>query len=196
MKYIVGIDEAGRGPLAGPVAVAAFAVAGGFDEEFFDGIRDSKQLSEKRREEWIAKFKNEKEKGKLNFAVSCSSATTIDRKGIVHAIRKALRRSLEKLNMHPKRLKIFLDGSLEAPKIFTDQKTVIRGDEKIPIIAAASIVAKVHRDRKMARLAKRYPLYGFDIHVGYGTSAHCKAIKRHGPCGIHRRSFLRKMLAD
>ena len=191
IKHIVGIDEVGRGPVAGPVTVCACAAAADFDMTLFDGIRDSKKLSPKKREEWFQKISTWKALGNLDFAFVSISANEIDRMGIAPAIRKALSSALDMLSLDPSITQVMLDGSLYAPEIFSIQKTIIKGDEKIPIISAASIVAKVMRDTYMVEQAAVYPVYGFDMHKGYGTAAHMKAIKKHGLSPLHRKSFLR-----
>ncbi|KKS95032.1 MAG: ribonuclease H, partial [Candidatus Giovannonibacteria bacterium GW2011_GWB1_43_13] len=124
----------------------------------------------------------------------------IDKKGISHALRLAVRRCIDKLKtrlpdgqVENSKLKIVLDGSLYAPPEY-NQRTIIKGDEKIPIIAAASIIAKVTHDRKMVRLAKKYPKYSFHIHKGYGTKLHYKLVKKHGLCDIHRRSYCSRLI--
>jgi len=189
MKYLVGIDEVGRGPLAGPVAVGVLVMKENL--KIFGKIRDSKKLSVKQREEWFKIICAERQRGALDFSVSFISHITIDKSGLAWALRTAIARSLARLAI-PTASEIFLDGGLRAPEIFKNQKTIIKGDEKIPVIALASIVAKVTRDRLMIRLAKRYPEYGFEKHKGYGTKEHFAAIKKHGLCPIHRRSFLLK----
>lgn len=192
--FTVGIDEAGRGPLAGPISVGAFSIKSKDILKRFKGVKDSKQLSEKQREEWFKTIKQRRKEGKIAYAVSFSSAEVIDSKGITRATRAALNRCLKKLenkDFAPLKCKVLLDGSLYAPSRYADQKTIIDGDAKEPIIALASICAKVLRDRKMKRLAKKYPQYGFEIHKGYGTKAHYRAIKKHGVSKIHRRSFLK-----
>ena len=134
----------------------------------------------------------------MPFAVSSVSNVLIDMFGISAATRLAVGRCLKKLAMdyglRTMDSKILLDGSLYAPKTYENQETIIKGDEKIPIIAVASIIAKVKRDRAMVRLHKKFPQYGFAVHKGYGTKFHQKAIKTHGLCSIHRRSFCRKFL--
>ena len=192
MHYLVGIDEAGRGPLAGPVAVGIVKISLDFKKNFFTGIKDSKKLTALGRELWFARTLTARREGKLDFAVSLVSEKIIDRKGIVYAISIDIKRSLEALNV-PTNVRIFLDGGLKAPKPFKHQRTVIRGDEKIPVISLASIVAKVTRDRKMTRLSKKFPKYNFHIHKGYGTSEHRRAIKKYGLTVIHRRSFLKTL---
>jgi ribonuclease HII len=212
-NYIIGIDEVGRGPIAGPVAVGAFLCM----PEFFDSIaidvplRDSKKLTKQQREKWFEYLKGEKEKGNCDFAVSMVSAEWIDKVGIVRSIQKALDRSLGEVakrnSLNSSRftpegpyatpnsenyvsLDIFLDGGLKAPKEYENQQTVIKGDELHPVISCASIVAKVSRDKVMADYAKDYPEYRFENHAGYGTKAHYTAIKKHGVTVLHRKSFL------
>ena len=186
-RYLVGIDEAGRGPLAGPVSVAAVVSIrrGGFNNK----IRDSKKLSEPKREEWFKWLKEKQKKGELKFAVSLVGEKIIDEQGIVPAVRIGIKRCLNRLKLNPAQCRVLLDGSLKAPKIYQDQETIIRGDETVSIIALASIAAKVTRDRKMVRLSKRFPNYQFSIHKGYGTRAHYAALRRHGLSPLHRRSF-------
>jgi len=192
VTHIVGIDEVGRGPLAGPVTVCACVVAYNFDFNLFKGIKDSKKLSLQKREEWFVKISDLKKIGNLNFALTSVSAREIDNIGIAVAIKKALDNSLEKLSLEPKSALIKLDGALKAPEKFIMQETIIKGDEKIPIISAASIIAKVMRDRYMIKQAKLYPNYGLDKHKGYGTAEHFKFIRKHGLSSIHRKSFLKK----
>ncbi len=192
--HIVGIDEVGRGPLAGPVTICACKIKSTFKQTHFKGIKDSKQLSPQKREEWFLKISDLKEMGELDFAFSSVSATEIDSIGIAAAIRKAIKKSLQTLRLDPKSTKIMLDGALKAPEEFSMQETIIKGDEKIPVISAASIVAKVVRDRFMEKQAKAYPGYGFESHKGYGTVKHCESIKKLGITPIHRRSFLSNIL--
>lgn len=194
MRYIVGIDEAGRGPLAGPVAVGAVSVAypersRGVAKKFFKSIKDSKKLSSIGRELWFTRALNARKEGRLNFAVSLVSEKVIDRMGIVYAIKLGIRKCLSTLKVSGDS-QIYLDGGLRAPEQFKHQKTIIKGDEKIPIISLASIMAKVTRDRKMVRLSKKFPKYNFHIHKGYGTNMHRRTIKKYGPTIIHRQSFL------
>lgn len=188
MKTIAkwGIDEAGRGPLAGPVAVATFGMKPGFLLKGFPKGRDSKKMSEAEREKWFAIFFEEKKKGNVFFENRFSSAAYIDKKGIVPAINDAMKRCLLHNGDH---CALLLDGALHAPARFLSQKTIIKGDEKEKLIACASIVAKVSRDRLMKRLAKKYPGYGLEIHKGYGTLAHRLAIKKLGLSAIHRKTF-------
>ena len=192
-KYLVGIDEAGRGPLAGPVAVGAVAVPrqhlAWFRREF-KLVKDCKQLSPRQREAWFLKIKQAEQSGRLKFAVSWSGNQIIDDRGIVPAIKLALTRALKRLELPAINCRVLLDGNLRAPSQYACQQTIIRGDESEPIIAVASIVAKVRRDHYMIKLARKYPGYQFEVHKGYGTKAHYQTIKRWGFSLIHRRSFL------
>lgn len=189
MKYLIGIDEAGRGPLAGPVAVGAVMVPADFDWKLLEGVRDSKKLSEKVREELFERAHALIATHSIRISVATSSAAYIDSYGIVPAIKRALGEALSKLEVAPEECRVLLDGSLSAPAAFTDQHTIIRGDESEPVISLASIAAKVLRDRRMENLALRYPAYGFDAHKGYGTLAHRRAISEVGLSDIHRASF-------
>jgi ribonuclease HII len=188
-----GIDEAGRGPLAGPVSVAVFGMRQGFRLAGFPSGRDSKKMSEREREKWYEVLEMERAKGNVFFAHAFSSASVIDRKGIVHAINAAMAKCFALLHARVDgRHRILLDGSLHAPERFVNQKTIIKGDEKEKVIACASIIAKVKRDRSMAVFSKKYPAYGFDAHKGYGTAAHRRAIAAHGLSPLHRASFCRR----
>ncbi len=188
---IIGIDEAGRGPLAGPVAVGAVLIPRGFNTALLSGVRDSKQLTERKREEWYAQMLSWRRDGFLSFSVALVGAVHIDRAGIVSAINLALHRSLARLSADPASSRVLLDGGLRAPAHYEYQKTIIRGDESEEAIALASIAAKVTRDRHMRRLGVLYPEYAFAVHKGYGTPAHYRALKKHGISPVHRRSFLR-----
>lgn len=186
----IGIDEAGRGPIAGPVAVGVFCLK---DSKIFRKItlplRDSKKLTKKQRQEWFLLLQKWKKEGLCDFYVSLVSASVIDKKGITHAIQKGIEKGLEKVCVSDKDT-ILLDGLLKAPKEFKKQKTIVKGDEKEKVISLASIVAKVTRDAYMERLSKKYPLYGFETHAGYGTRFHYEAIKEYGVSPSHRKTFL------
>jgi ribonuclease HII len=189
-QWVIGIDEAGRGPLAGPVAVGICAVDKAFDFTSLRDIRDSKTLSEKQREMWYKKLTALPH---LRWAVGLTSATLIDRKGIQFAVRDALARGLTKVNV-PITSCVLLDGGLHAPTQYRTQQTIIHGDAIEPLISAAAILAKVTRDRLMVRLGKKYPEYGFAVHKGYGTAAHRKAIVEYGLSRIHRVSFCSRII--
>ena len=193
-KYVVGIDEAGRGPLAGPVAVGTVKIEKGFNKKFFGGIKDSKKLTENERNKWFELAKSAQKRGRLHFSVSLVSNIVIDKHGISKAIKIGIKKNLLKLYVSPKDSYILLDGLLKAPIEYKNQLTIIKGDEKVPVISLASIVAKVTRDRYMANLAKKYPQYGFEQHKGYVTEIHRKAIKKHGATPTHRRTFLKNII--
>ncbi len=192
--YIIGVDEVGRGPLAGPVTVAVAMIPREFS---FGETRpnDSKKISEKKREEW---FLYAKEHSDIFYATSNVSSRMIDKIGISKATILAVKRSLEKLSstwktdIQVEQVEILLDGLLHAPEQYK-QKTIIKGDEKEPIISLASIIAKVTRDRMMVEISKKYPQYGFESHKGYGTKKHYESIKKYGILDIHRKSFLKSL---
>ncbi len=192
IKYLIGIDEVGRGPIAGPVAVGSFLFIKSDAKKYFKGVKESKQLKEEKREEWFGKILEAQKKGLINFAVTFQSDKVIDKRGLSFAIKNALKISLNKLKIKPEQALVLLDGGLYAPSEYKNQKTIIKGDTKEKVIALASICAKVLRDRKMRHWAKKYTDYSFDINKGYGTKAHYKAIEKHGLTPIHRRSFLQK----
>jgi ribonuclease HII len=194
IKYIIGIDEVGRGPLAGPVALGAFCVKKDFNFKKLLGIRDSKKLTPEKREYFLKKILELQKNKEVDFAVSYISAKEIDKIGISPAIKKALKNSLKKINKNRDECSIFLDGGLYAPEEYKRQKTIIKGDDKIKVISCASVVAKVLRDRLMCKLAKKYPKYGFDIHKGYGTKKHCESIRKNGICLEHRKCFLKNFV--
>ena len=207
IKTIIGIDEVGRGPLAGPVLVGAVCVEIGNIKvknrqvtnssdislelkKFFRGARDSKKLSAKKREEIFQKIKQAGKFNLLQYIVINRGARIVDKIGINAAIVDCIAECLKKLKVRPKKSFIFLDGGLQAPKKFIFQKTIIGGDDKKMIISLASIVAKVSRDALMSRLAKKFPRYGFEVHKGYGTKKHRKAIKKFGVSSIHRKTWI------
>jgi len=192
---IVGIDEVGRGPLAGPVSVGVLMFPKNAHPTLaciFGETRDSKKLGKKRREEWFLKIKKLQKEGVISYVVVSKSADFIDKKGISFAIRACIALALKKLKVEEK-AEVLLDGSLRAPAHFKNQKTIIKGDEKELPIALASIVAKVTRDRKMVKLSQKYPGYFWDINKGYGTKVHRETIKKLGFSPLHRRSFCKNI---
>jgi ribonuclease HII len=191
--FIIGIDEVGRGPIAGPVAVGAFVFLTPESKKLFKGVKESKQLTEQKREEWFLIIEKAKQDGHVDFCVTFQSEKIIDTKGLSFAIRKALTTSLEALEIEAEKALVLLDGGLKAPSRYKNQKTIIKGDEKEKAIALASICAKVLRDRKMNKLAKKHSGYGFEAHKGYGTRAHYSAIRKLGLLDAHRRSFLKSI---
>ncbi|MDR1647086.1 MAG: ribonuclease HII [Zoogloeaceae bacterium] len=176
---VCGIDEAGCGTLAGAVVAAAVLLN---PERPIPGLNDSKKLSEKRREALAKIIRAEA----LAFCVAEASAVEIDRLNILQATFLAMRRAVEGLAIAP--VSAAVDGN-RAPPLTIPVETVVKGDGKIAAIAAASILAKTTRDAAMRVLHERYPVYGFDRHMGYPTPAHLAALSRHGACPEHRRSF-------
>jgi len=194
-RYTVGIDEVGRGPLAGPVVVCALYISSGKSGELLRGIRDSKQLTQIQRERWFEKLTVARKEGSVDWSISSVTPRVIDRTGIRNSVLAAAARCLDKLDIEPNNIRVLLDGGIIAPKKWIYQETIVRGDEQESVIAAASVVAKVTRDKRMRKYAKRFPLYGLEKHKGYGTEAHYKALQTHGPCELHRKSFLRDLPA-
>ncbi|MEK7579134.1 MAG: ribonuclease HII [Patescibacteria group bacterium] len=194
-RYLVGIDEAGRGPLAGPVAVGAVCIDTK-DKKAMRALRilgtplkDSKQLSEKQREERYEALRKISKKGGFFYEVALIGSRTIDSRGITYAIKRGIVSVLRRLPAGlPRTMKVLLDGGLSAPPEYP-QQTFIKGDERYLPIAFASIVAKVRRDRIMDAYDIEYPKYHFSRHKGYGTSLHVNMIARHGLSPIHRRTF-------
>ncbi len=185
-RLVCGVDEAGRGPLCGPVCAAAVILP--VDCEI-EGINDSKKLSEKKREQL---FDIIKEKA-VAYSIQLVDAATIDEINILQATFLAMRRAVESLD--PKPDIALIDGN-GRPGLAIAEKTVIKGDAKSVSVAAASILAKVTRDRYMLEADKRYPEYFFAKHKGYGTKLHYEAIAEHGICPEHRRTFLKKILGE
>lgn len=194
-KWVVGVDEVGRGPVAGPVYVCAFACEADAVASILAGtklpIRDSKKLTKKMREKWFEYLKTLVKEKKVRYIMTKALNTEIDNKGIAVCIHAAVDNCLERLELDIANTKVFLDGGLHAHPKFI-QETLVKGDENVPVIALASIVAKVSRDAEMGELAKAYPDYSWDKNSGYGTSAHMKAITEKGTSPLHRISFLRK----
>lgn len=182
--YICGIDEAGRGPLAGPV-VAAAAVLPKDCQIFY--LNDSKKLSEKKRD---LLFDEIKEKA-VAYGIGIVSPQVIDEINILQATYEAMRQAISQLNVIPE---ILLNDAVTIPGVDIMQVPIVKGDAKSVSIAAASILAKVTRDRMMMEYDQIYPEYGFAKHKGYGTAAHIAALKEYGPCPIHRRTFIKKIV--
>jgi len=191
IKYLIGIDEVGRGPLAGPFTVGAVAIPFG-SKLYLGAVKDSKQLLPEDRDRLFRKINALRKDGKLRHSISHIAPHVLDKIGLTKSAHSAVARSLKKLKVKPDECLVLLDGGLRAPNEFLNQRTVIKGDEKIKIIALASIVAKVTRDRTLIRLSKKYPEYDFHVHKGYGTKRHYERLRLYGPCEIHRKLFLRK----
>lgn len=182
--HIAGVDEAGRGPLAGPVCAAAVILP---EDAVIEGLNDSKKLSEKKREELYDKIINTA----LAYNIEMVDEKTIDEINILNATYVAMNKAVDGLSVKPDF--VLIDGNrIEGMK--TPHQTVVKGDAKSVSIAAASILAKVTRDRYICEISDKYPEYNFKKHKGYGTKEHTEAILKHGPCPIHRLTFLKKLL--
>lgn len=179
-KCVAGLDEAGRGPLAGPVVAGAVCVNKNC-VKFFEGVDDSKKLSEEQREflyKVITKHTD------VKWGIGIVNEKVIDKINILEASKLAMQKAVKKLGAEF----LLLDGNFTI-KSKVPQKSIIKGDQKVMSIAMASIIAKVTRDRIMLKMHKRYPKYGFDKHKGYGTALHVKMLKKHGACKSHRKTF-------
>lgn len=181
---ICGVDEAGRGPLAGPVCAAAVILP---ENKVIDGVNDSKKLSEKKRE---ALFDVICETAR-SYSIAYASVEEIEELNILNATMLAMKRAVEGLDV--KADYAMIDGN-RTPDLEIESEFIIKGDAKSMSVACASILAKVSRDRLLYEYAKEYPQYGFEKHKGYGTKAHTEALKEYGPCPYHRMSFLKKIL--
>lgn len=185
MKYICGIDEAGRGPLAGPVVVGAVILP---QTSFLEGINDSKKVSEKKRELLYEQITNEA----ISWSVGIVDQKEIDKINILNATKKALTMAVEGLKQRPDL--ILVDALEHINTLGIPYQSIVKGDASRYSIAAASIIAKVTRDRIMRQWDEIYPQYGFASHKGYGTAKHIQAIKEHGICDLHRESFVQKFI--
>lgn len=181
---VCGVDEAGRGPLAGPVCAAAVILP---PNVIIDGVNDSKKLSEKKRE---ALYDVIKEKS-LAYSIAFASVDEIENINILNATMLAMKRAVERLEIKPDY--VMVDGN-RLPDLDVKSECIVKGDAKSMSIACASILAKVTRDRLLYEYAKEFPQYSFDKHKGYGTKIHIEALKKYGPCKYHRQSFLTKIL--
>ena len=180
IQYLCGIDEAGRGPLAGPVVVAAVIMP---KDSKLEGVNDSKKVSEKKRELLYEQIKEEA----ISYSVAIVDEKEIDQVNILNATKEGLTTAIRGLKVKPER--IIVDALTGIDTCGIPYDSVIKGDAKCYSIAAASILAKVTRDRIMRKMDEVYPEYGFEKHKGYGTAAHIAAIKEYGLCPIHRKSF-------
>ena len=186
VKLICGVDEAGRGPLAGPVCAAAVILPANVD---IPGLNDSKKLSDKRRRELFPVIKEKA----IAYGIAFADHTEIDEINILQATYLAMERAIAQLQVRPEA--VLIDGN-RAKDFGLPVETVVHGDSRSASIAAASILAKVTRDDYMLEMAKQYPQYGFEIHKGYGTKAHYAALETFGACPIHRVSFLKKFYGE
>lgn len=176
---VAGVDEAGRGPLAGPVVAAAVILD---DLKPISGLADSKKLSAKRRDKLFDEIRAKA----LCFAIAEASVEEIDELNILQATLLAMRRAVEGLRLKPN--KVLVDGN-RLPRLDVLAEAIVQGDAKVKAISAASILAKVHRDRLCDDMHQAFPVYGFDQHKGYGTAAHLAALRQYGATPLHRRSF-------
>lgn len=183
---LCGVDEAGRGPLAGDVYAAAVVLN---DEALIDYLNDSKKISESRREKLYDEIIQKADA----YCIAFSSVEEIDRLNILQASMLAMKRAVEGLGLRPDLA--LIDGN-RLPELECPVKCLVKGDAKSASIAAASVLAKVSRDRYMKKLAEKYPEYGFEKHKGYGTKLHCDMLKKYGASDIHRKAFLKKILGD
>ena len=206
-RWVIGIDEVGRGALAGPLTVGVVAIR---KNASLTGsklpLRDSKKLSPSQREAWVAYMREWKQKkNDIFFATWSMSPKEVDRLNVSQAANWAATKALSKLlidaEIDPKAAKVFLDGGLyikdtsarkKGKTAFPVSETIIKGDERVPVIALASIIAKVTRDKKLTKLHDKYPAYHLAKHKGYGTKMHRDALKAHGISDIHRLTFTRK----
>lgn len=186
IQYLCGIDEAGRGPLAGPVVVAAVIMP---KDSKIEGVNDSKKVSEKKRELLYEQIKEEA----ISYSVAIVDEKEIDQVNILNATKEGLTTAIRGLKVKPER--IIVDALTGIDTCGIPYDSVIKGDAKCYSIAAASILAKVTRDRIMRKMDEVYPEYGFEKHKGYGTAAHIAAIKEYGLCPIHRKSFTKNFVA-
>lgn len=184
-KFVCGVDEAGRGPLAGPVCAAAVILPDGLE---IKGLNDSKKLSEKKREELFTLITE----NALSYAVAYGTLEEIEEYNILNATFLAMNRAIDSLSIKPDYA--LIDGNRAPKGIKIPCETVVKGDSKSASIAAASILAKVTRDRLLYEYDKLYPQYDFKNHKGYGTKAHYDAIKKYGVCEVHRLSFLKNVI--
>jgi len=195
-KYIVGVDEVGAGPLAGPVVVCATL----FDKKFYSQkheelfeVRDSKLLSSKKRQELSDRILE----SKIRYQIGSCSPEKIDRINIFQAIQAAMRMAVFKLvkkyKIKPKQVMVLLDGRNLISNLDLAQQAIVKGDRKVFAISCASIIAKVKRDKIMDNYSKKYSNYGFEKHKGYGTKDHFAKLRKYGLCPIHRKSFCRNL---
>lgn len=182
-KSVCGVDEAGRGPLAGPVCAATVILPEGV---IIDGVNDSKKLSEKKRESLFDVIREQA----LSYSIAYATVDEIEEINILNATMLAMRRAIDGLDK--KADYAMIDGN-KIPPLDIDAECIVKGDAKSMSIACASILAKVSRDRLLYKYAEEYPMYGFDKHKGYGTKVHREAILKYGPCPYHRKSFLKKL---
>lgn len=185
LNHIAGIDEAGRGPLAGPVVVGIAIMK---PDSFIEGVNDSKKISQRKREQLYEQITSEA----IDWAVGIVDQKEIDEINILNATKKALHMAISNLKVKPDR--ILVDALEHIDTYGIPYTSIIKGDAKIYSISAASIIAKVTRDRIMKEYDEIYPEYGFSGHKGYGTAKHIQALKTYGPCSLHRKTFIKNFV--
>ena len=185
-NLIAGVDEAGRGPLAGPVCAAAVILP---DNCEIEGLNDSKKLSEKKREALFDVIKQEA----ISYSIELVDNNVIDNINILNATMLCMKRAVENLETTPDF--VIIDGNKTPDALPVESECVVKGDAKSMSIAAASVLAKVTRDRLMLELVEKYPQYEFNKHKGYGTKLHCEKLLEYGPCEIHRKTFIAKIMS-
>ena len=186
-NVICGVDEAGRGPLAGPVFAAAVILK---VDDNIQGLNDSKKVSEKKREQLFSEIKNRA----VDYSIAYATEEEIDELNILNATFLAMKRAVDSLKMKPQIA--LIDGNRLPQDLRIPARAIVKGDSLSASIAAASILAKVSRDRLMRKISETYPEYGFERNKGYGTKMHIEALIKYGPCKIHRESFLNKILGS
>lgn len=198
-KWIIGVDEVGRGPLAGPLYVCACAMPFYKYRKMrwhrpWGTLTDSKLLKPPARFSWYQEALVMEKTGRIKIGMGIASAAQIDRLGLSVCIRTSVEKAITKLGIDPVECSVLLDGSLKAPSVFVKQKTIIKGDQKKKIISLASVIAKVVRDDYMTKQGRTYPDYRWEGNKGYGTRMHCKAIAQFGLTPLHRKSSLTRLL--
>lgn len=186
-SIICGVDEAGRGPLAGPVFAAAVILK---MEDNIQGLNDSKKISEKKREQMFDEIRNRA----VDYGIAYATEEEIEKINILNATFLAMKRAIDSLKLKPQMA--LIDGNRLPRDLSMPARAIVKGDSLSASIAAASILAKVSRDRLMREISETYPEYGFEKHKGYGTKMHIEALIKYGPCKIHRKSFLNKILGS
>lgn len=186
-NIICGVDEAGRGPLAGPVFAAAVILK---IDDNIQGLNDSKKISEKKREQMFDEIKNRA----VDYSIAYATEEEIEELNILNATFLAMKRAVDSLKMKPQIA--LIDGNRLPRDLMIPARAIVKGDSLSASIAAASILAKVSRDRLMRKISETYPEYGFEKNKGYGTKMHIEALIKYGPCKIHRKSFLNKILGS
>ena len=193
--WVIGIDEVGRGPLAGPVTVCAVALPyNKYKSDMWPGLTDSKKMTAVARGKWFIEVELLKKKFDMRYTLASRTAKQIDRKGIAVCIKECITTILHELALEPHDTLVLLDGGLKAPSEYLNQQTIIRGDGSEPVISLASVIAKVTRDAYMTTQHKKYPDYDWYQNKGYGTKKHRIVLQNKGVTPLHRTTFLARVL--